>query len=87
LFYFVINKIIIFRSTAYSATGRELVQFVSIVVINYLLTQVIVQAIHSLTGEIYSGSVVAGVITIFFTYIVFDRIVFRTGRPRGRNRR
>lgn len=75
--YFIISKLFIFKSTDRSQSGRELLQFGTVVTINYFLTQLIVQGIHALTGEVYSGSFIAGVVTISLSYIVFDRIVFK----------
>ncbi|MBD3345166.1 MAG: hypothetical protein GF401_08910 [Chitinivibrionales bacterium] len=77
-FYFIINKLVIFGRFKSGRSGREFLQFALVVTVNYFVTRFIVQGIHALTGEVYSGSVLAGVITISLTYLVFDRIVFKT---------
>lgn len=75
--YFYVNKLLIFKALQRSRTGREAAQFTMMIVFNYFITQLIVHAMHSLTGEIYSGSIVAGIVTVSLTYVVFDKIVFR----------
>jgi putative flippase GtrA len=75
--YFVINKLAIFRNRASGTVYRELTGFLPLMVVNYLLTLIIVAAIHRYTNEMYSGSVVAGIVTTAITYLVFDKLLFR----------
>jgi putative flippase GtrA len=75
--YFLLSKLAVFKSHSKAGTRRELIQFTVVVTVNYFLTQLIVHGIERFTGEVYSGSLVAGVVTISLTYVVFDRIVFR----------
>ncbi len=77
LVYFLLSKLAVFKSPSRTTAGREFVQFTIIVTVNYFLTQLIVHGIEALTGNVYLGSVVAGVVTISLTYMLFDRVVFR----------
>jgi putative flippase GtrA len=75
--YFVVNKLVVFRKKTSASVYRELVEFVPLAVVNYVLTMIIVAIIHRYTHEVYSGSVVAGVVTTALTYLVFARFLFK----------
>ena len=75
--YFVVTKTIVFDAGHSARSGREVLQFTVVVTINYVLTQGIVQGIFRLTGEVYSGSILAGAVTITLSYVVFERVVFK----------
>ena len=75
--YFIINKLFIFGSTQRAGTGKQIVQFVVVISVNYSLTLIIVNVMHGITGEVYSGSIIAGVVTISGSYFVFDRLIFK----------
>ncbi|MBD3242994.1 MAG: hypothetical protein GF331_20545 [Chitinivibrionales bacterium] len=77
LVYFLLSKLAVFKSPSGSTAGRELAQFAVIVTVNYFLTQLIVLGVEALTRNVYLGSVVAGVVTISLTYVLFDRVVFQ----------
>lgn len=77
LAYFLVSKYVVFTGAAKPNAPRELAQFVIVVVVNYVLTQMIVLGMRRLTGEVYSGSLVAGAVTVTLSYLIFDRIVFR----------
>lgn len=75
VFYFVTNKLAIFKSAAKSANlYRQIGQFLVMVVINYAITLFLVWAIKKFTGEVYSGSVAAGIVTTLLAYFVLGRI-------------
>ena len=80
--YFLLNKFLVFRSEKQAGSVRELLQFGIVVAINYLITQLIVHGLYRITAEAYSGSVIAGSVTISVSYLVFDRIIFGKKRPR-----
>jgi putative flippase GtrA len=78
LVYFVINKFFIFGSRDRTTAGKELVKFGVVVTVNYIVNQIVVNVMFSFTGEVYSGSIIAGSITIPLSYFVFDRLIFKT---------
>ena len=81
IYYFITNKKVIFKTESSSkSTSRELVGFLILLVINYIISVAIVGIVRHFTKEIYSGSLLAGVITITLTYFVFDRIIFKKNR-------
>ena len=78
VFYFISNKLVVFKkSAADGALGREIFQFAIVSIVNYLLTLLIVWLFKRVTGEIYSGSVVAGIVTTILAYLVFNRIFIK----------
>ena len=75
--YFVFNKLIVFSKRGRKEFIRETLQFITLVSINYFLTLLIVTSVSRFTGEPYTGSLLAGIITIFLTWLVFKRVLFR----------
>lgn len=74
-FYFITNKLVIFRNTAKGAAlHKQIWQFAIMIIVNYLITLLLVRSIRTFTGEIYSGSITAGIITTLLAYLVFNRI-------------
>ncbi|MBD3419107.1 MAG: hypothetical protein GF398_03210 [Chitinivibrionales bacterium] len=82
LVYFIASKLYIFKSMCRSSTRRELAQFALVVTVNYFITLLTVRSIYVFTGEVYSGSLVAGIVTISVSYVVFDKIIFAHERQR-----
>ncbi len=76
-FYFLTNKIAVFQHRKTGSEKREVLQFIILVTINYLLTLGMVSAVEALKGGVYLGSVIAGVVTVTLTFFVFDRILFK----------
>jgi putative flippase GtrA len=77
-YYFIFNKRAIFKTESTSRTNRnEIVSFAVLLIINYLITVLIVGIISHFTKENYSGSLVAGILTITLTYFVFEKIIFK----------
>lgn len=76
IFYFIINKMFVFkRKTKGVADHYSQIGVFSItVIINFLITLFLVDGFKKFTGEIYSGAVVAGVVTTITAYFVFNRI-------------
>lgn len=78
IYYFITNKKAIFKTDSSSkSTTREIVGFVILLIVNYLISLAIVGLVRHFTKEIYSGSLLAGAVTITITYFVFDRIIFK----------
>jgi putative flippase GtrA len=75
-FYFVTNKLVVFRKGGSGSLRRELIGFLPLVAVNYGITLIIVAIIRRYTGEEYSGSVVAGIVTTALAYLVFDNLLF-----------
>jgi putative flippase GtrA len=75
--YYLLSKHMVFVGEQAHKAGTGAVQFAAVVIINFVVTQIIVNWIHSLTGEVYLGSLLAGAVTISLSYIVFDRVVFK----------
>jgi putative flippase GtrA len=77
-YYFIINKKTIFKTDSSAKnTSREVAGFTALLVINYIISIVIVGIVRHFTKEIYSGSFLAGAVTITVTYFVFDKIIFK----------
>jgi putative flippase GtrA len=77
LFYFITNKLLTFNTVHdKNVITREVIQYILLVFVNYILTIMIVTVVSFFTGEIYSGSLLAGVITITLTFFVFDKLIF-----------
>lgn len=79
-FYFVTNRLVVFRKSGSGSLRRELTGFLSLAAVNYVITLSIVAIIRRYTGEEYSGSVVAGIVTTALAYLVFDKLLFRKNR-------
>lgn len=67
----------VFKKEKSGAVKREVIQFIILISINYVITLLIVAAVRHYTGEVFSGSIIAGVVTVSLTYLVFDRILFK----------
>jgi putative flippase GtrA len=81
VYYFITNKKAIFKTDpSTSSTKREVVGFIILLLFNYLLSIAIVGIVRHFTKEIYSGSLLAGAVTITLTYFVFDKIIFKKKR-------
>jgi putative flippase GtrA len=79
--YFITNKKTIFKTDSSAKnTTREITGFIVLLAINYGITLAIVAGVRYFTKEIYSGSLLAGAVTITLTYFVFDRIIFLTAK-------
>jgi len=79
-FYFVTNKLIVFKTVSKEKhLNRQIGQFLIMICFNYGITLLLVWSIKKITGEIYTGSVVAGLVTTLLAYLVFERI-FREDR-------
>jgi putative flippase GtrA len=76
-FYFVTNKLVVFKKSTSGSVWQELLGFLPLVVVNYILTLTIVAIIRQHTNEEYSGSIVAGIVTTALAYLVFDKLLFR----------
>jgi putative flippase GtrA len=76
-FYFVTNKMIVFKKTGSGSVWRELFGFLPLAAVNYLLTLIIVAFIRRYTHEEYSGSFVAGIVTTALAYFVFEKLLFK----------
>jgi len=79
-FYFVTNKLVVFNKNGSTAVWRELIGFLPLAVVNYVVTLIIVALIRRYTHEEYSGSVVAGIVTTAMAYLVFDKLLFKNYR-------
>ena len=78
VFYFITNKKAVFKTVNNrKKTTYEVIKFLVLLVINYLISLLIVGIIHHYTNEVYSGSLLAGAVTITLTYFVFDKIIFK----------
>ena len=77
VFYFVTNKLVVFRKSGTGTVWRELIEFLPLAAVNYVVTLIIVAIIRRYTGEEYSGSVVAGIVTTALAYLVFDKLMFK----------
>ena len=76
-FYFVTNKLVVFKKSKSGSVWRELLGFLPRVVVNYILTLSIVAFIRQFTNEEYSGSLVAGIVTTALAYFVFEKWLFK----------
>ena len=65
------NKLVVFRKSGVGTVWRELIEFLPLTVVNYVVTLIIVAIIRRYTGKEYSGSVVAGKVTTALAYLVF----------------
>jgi putative flippase GtrA len=80
-FYFITNKKAVFKTkNSRKKTLYELGKFIVLLVINYFISILIVAIVHNYTKEVYSGSLLAGAVTITLTYFVFDKIIFKKDR-------
>jgi len=77
LIYFIVSKFFVFERGQTNKTNKEAWQFAIVVTVNYFLTQLIVNGVHHHTQEVYSGSIIAGIVTINLSYFIFDRIIFK----------
>ncbi|NLG18850.1 MAG: hypothetical protein GX556_16110 [Fibrobacter sp.] len=74
-FYFLINKLFIYKKTVqFHRLYPQILKFVVMIVVNYLITFFLVWFFAKYTGEIYSGSIAAGIVTTLVAYLVFNRI-------------
>lgn len=76
-FYFVINKLLVFKKKESSSVWREILGFLPLTAVNYVLTLIIVAIIRHYTNEEYSGSIVAGIVTNALAYLVFNKWLFK----------
>ena len=76
-FYFVANKLLVFKKNGSESIWREILGFLPLAVVNYILTLIIVAFIRQYTHEEYTGSFVAGVVTAALTYFVFEKWLFK----------
>lgn len=78
ILYFNTNKLLIFHTKPdKQVVSRELRHFILLIFVYYIITVGIVAVIKIFSGEIYSGSLLAGVITMALTYLIlFDRLIF-----------
>lgn len=77
-YYFITNKKAIFKTdSSAKSTSREVIGFIILLLVNYIISLAIVGLVRHFTNEIYSGSLLAGAVTITLTYFVFDRIIFK----------
>lgn len=77
VFYFTTNKLVVFRKSDRGTVWRELIGFLPLAAVNYLLTLIIVAFIRRYTHEEYFGSLVAGIVTTALAYVVFDKLLFK----------
>lgn len=77
IFYFITNKLVVFRKNGGGPVWRELIRFLPLAAVNYILTLIIVAIILRYTHEEYSGSIVAGIVTTASAYLVFDKLLFK----------
>jgi putative flippase GtrA len=77
VFYFVTNKLVVFRKNESGSVWRELTGFLPLATINYVITLIIVAFIRRYTNEEYSGSAIAGIVTTVVAYLVFDKFLFK----------
>lgn len=78
IFYFITNKKAVFKTiNNRTKTMYELIKFSILLIINYLLSLLIVGVTYHYTKEVYTGSLLAGAVTITLTYFVFDKIIFK----------
>lgn len=75
--YFMINKFVVFRISDPGRLRKELLQFIIVAIVNYLITIAIVKSIYLFTKEAFSGTIIAGFVTIAMTYFVFDNVLFK----------
>ncbi len=75
-FYFLTNKIFVFKKREFhkKALFREIFHFTILITINFLITLFLVWVFLQFTGEVYSGSIAAGIVTTLLAYFVFGRI-------------
>lgn len=76
-FYFVANKFLVFRKLSPGKLRKELLQFIAVAIINYLITIVVVKSVYLFTKEAFSGTILAGFVTVTMTYFVFDNVLFK----------
>ena len=77
IFNFTTNKLVVFKKKAGVPVWRELIRFLPLAAVNYILTLIIVAIILKYTHEAYSGSIVAGIVTTASAYLVFDKLLFK----------
>lgn len=74
-FYFFVNRQFVFRNTAeVHRLFPQILKYAVMLVVNYLITYFLVWLFRRYTGEVYSGSVAAGIATTLIAYLVFSRI-------------
>jgi putative flippase GtrA len=74
-FYFLVNKLFIYRKTVVvHRLYPQLLKFTAMLIVNYLITFFLVWLFARFTGEIFSGSIAAGIVTTLLAYLVFNRI-------------
>lgn len=75
-FYFLSNKTVVFKKKDSHKKDlfKQLLQFSIMIICNFFITLFMVWFIQIFTGEVYSGSVAAGITTTILAYLVFDRI-------------
>lgn len=74
--YFLTNRHIVF-SKEYQHSGklfRQIFSFTAAMLVNFSITLGLVWLMQQVTGEVYSGSVIAGIVTTLLSYLVFNRI-------------
>jgi len=81
-FYFASNRFIVFCGSAEREILRQIRRFSVMAVINYLVTVAAVYFVKKYHGNVYTGSIIAGILTTFIAYFIFDRIIFNN-RKRG----
>ncbi len=84
IFYFVSNKLVVFRDApSTSSLMVQIGQFAIVVLVNYAITISLVWAFKYFTGEVYSGSVAAGIVTTILAYLVFDTMFSGIAKQRA----
>lgn len=74
-FYFLINKLLIFQKTVeIHRLSPQILKFAVMLIVNYLITYFLVWLFERYTGEVFSGSIAAGIVTTLIAYLVFSRI-------------
>lgn len=75
-FYFLTNKLFVFKKadSQKKIHFKEILHFSILITFNFLVTVFLVWLVMKFTGEVYTGSVVAGIVTTLLAYFVFGRI-------------
>jgi putative flippase GtrA len=76
-FYFIANKLVVFRKLSPGKLKKELFQYIIVAIVNYLITVAIVKSLYLFTQEAFSGTILAGIVTVSMTYFIFDNVLFK----------
>jgi putative flippase GtrA len=76
IYHFSMNKFFVFKEGNIKTLLRQLPQYATLTLINYLINLGVVNLFSMFSITVYVAVVVATFMTLFLTYFVFNRIIF-----------